>query len=134
MVHVMFMTDWRSVVCSSDLATTSDNVMLLFTLVNIFTTRSTDEELLASVALASYARSKLGAARLAAEKAFTGEPLTGVGGEAWRVLWDSARRYSTEIAYPGQPFPPSAEDAHCMLCQQPLEAEARARKIGRAHV
>src|SRR3546814_15422586 len=51
----------------------------------------------------------------------------GVGGEAWRVLWDSARRYSTEIAYPGQPFPPSAEDAHCMLCQQPLEAEARAR-------
>src|SRR3546814_11005516 len=73
------------------------------------------------------ARSKRGAARLAAEKAFTGEPLAGVGGEAWRVLWDSARRYSTEIAYPGQPFPPSAEDAHCLLCQQPLEAEARAR-------
>ncbi|MBN0825704.1 DNA repair protein, partial [Pseudomonas aeruginosa] len=27
------------------------------------------------------------------------------------------------------PFPPSAEDAHCMLCQQPLEAEARARMV-----
>lgn len=29
--------------------------------------------------------------------------------------------------YPGQPFPPSADDSHCMLCQQPLADEARAR-------
>ncbi|MBG7536730.1 AAA family ATPase, partial [Pseudomonas aeruginosa] len=105
----------------------ADNVMRLITAVNSVVARTTDEELLAAAALARDARSKRDAARLAAEKAFTGEPLAGVGGETWRALWDSARRYSTEIAYPGQPFPPSAEDAHCMLCQQPLEAEARAR-------
>ncbi|HIE2371036.1 MULTISPECIES: AAA family ATPase [Pseudomonadota] len=105
----------------------ADNVMRLITAVNSVAARTTDEELLAAAALARDARSKRDAARLAAEKAFTGEPLAGVGGETWRALWESARRYSTEIAYPGQPFPPSAEDAHCMLCQQPLEAEARAR-------
>ncbi len=105
----------------------ADNVMRLITVVNSVAARTTDEELLAAAALAKDARSKRDAARLAAEKAFTGEPLAGVGGETWRALWDSARRYSTEIAYPGQPFPPLAEDAYCMLCQQPLEAEARAR-------
>ncbi len=105
----------------------ADNVMRLITVVNSVAARTTDEELLAAAALAKDARSKRDAARLAAENAFTGEPLAGVGSETWRALWDSARRYSTEIAYPGESFPPSAEDAHCMLCQQPLEAEARAR-------
>ncbi len=87
----------------------ADNVMRLITVVNSVAARTTDEELLAGAALARDARSKRNAARLAAEKAFTGEPLAGVGGETWRALWDSARRYSTEIAYPGEPFPPSAE-------------------------
>ncbi|WP_017244826.1 AAA family ATPase [Stutzerimonas stutzeri] len=114
---------------AAEQAVKADNVMRLITAVNSVAAKTTDEELLAAAALARDARSKRGAARLAPEKAFTGEPLAGVGGETWRALWDSARRYSTEIAYPGQPFPPSAEDAHCMLCQQPLEAEARARMV-----
>jgi hypothetical protein len=38
-------------------------------------------------------------ARLAAEKAFSGELLKGIGENTWRILWDAARRYSTEIAY-----------------------------------
>ena len=105
----------------------ADNVMRLITVVNRVAARTTDERLLAAAALARDARSKRCAARVAAEKSFTGEPLVGVGGDIWRALWDSARHYSTKIAYPGQPFPPSAEDAHCMLCQQPLEAEALAR-------
>src|SRR3546814_16273329 len=83
--------------------------MRLITVVNSVAARTTDEELLAAAALARDARSKRGAARLAAEKAFTGEPLAGFGGEAWRVLWDSARRYSTAISYPGTPFQPSAD-------------------------
>lgn len=105
----------------------ADSVMRLIAVVNSVSAQTTDEKLLDAAALARDARSKRDAARLAAEKAFTGEPLVGVGGETWRVLWESARRYSTEIAYSGQSFPPSAEDAHCMLCQQPLDAEARAR-------
>lgn len=105
----------------------ADNVMRLIKAVNSVAARTADEKLLAAAALARDAQLKRDAARLAAEKAFMGEPLAGVGGETWRALWDSARRYSTEIAYPGQPFPPSAIDAHCMLCQQPLEAQAHAR-------
>ncbi|MBN0252353.1 DNA repair protein, partial [Pseudomonas aeruginosa] len=66
----------------------ADNVMRLITAVNSVAAKTTDEELLAAAALARDARSKRGAARLAAEKAFTGEPLAGVGGETWRALWD----------------------------------------------
>ncbi|MDU5993518.1 MAG: ATP-binding protein, partial [Pseudomonas aeruginosa] len=64
----------------------ADNVMRLITAVNSVVARTTDEELLAAAALARDARSKRDAARLAAEKAFTGEPLAGVGGETWRAL------------------------------------------------
>jgi energy-coupling factor transporter ATP-binding protein EcfA2 len=105
----------------------ADNIMRLIAAMNSAASSTADAELLGAAALAEDARSKRDAARLAAEKAFTGEPLAGVGGETWRALWDSARRYSIEIAYQGQPFPPSSEEAHCLLCQQPLEAEARER-------
>jgi AAA domain len=42
----------------------------------------------------------------------------------WRNLWEAARRYSTEIVYPDAPFPPDGHDKLCVLCQQPLSAEA----------
>lgn len=105
----------------------ADNIKRLIEAVSGLATKTTDQALLAVTAAAKDAKSKREAARLAAEHAFAGEPLAGVGGEVWRTLWDSARRYSTEVAYPGQTFPPSADDAHCMLCQQPLADEARAR-------
>jgi hypothetical protein len=47
-----------------------------------------------------------------------------VGGEVWRSLWEAARRYSTEVAYPATPFPAIEPDARCLLCQQPLTPEA----------
>jgi ABC-type uncharacterized transport system ATPase subunit len=65
-------------------------------------------------------------ARLASIASFEGEPLAGVGGEAWQRLWATARRYSEETAYPSREFPVTAE-AHCLLCQQPLGAEAGER-------
>ncbi|MEB2308014.1 MAG: hypothetical protein OZ917_01745 [Candidatus Brocadiaceae bacterium] len=34
-----------------------------------------------------------------AKKVFEKAPLTGVGSETWRILWDVARRYSEEYAY-----------------------------------
>lgn len=105
----------------------ADNVKRLIEAVNGVATKTAEQALLSVFTAAKEALLKREAARLAAEKAFAGEPLAGVGGEVWRALWDSARRYSTEVAYPGQPFPPSAGDAHCMLCQQPLGDEARAR-------
>lgn len=73
------------------------------------------------------ASAKREAARLAAEAAFSGDPLPGVGGAAWRSLWESARRYSTEVAYPARAFPVTGSDAYCVLCQQPLVAEGAQR-------
>ncbi|MFB3818965.1 MAG: hypothetical protein ACE147_14975 [Candidatus Methylomirabilales bacterium] len=53
--------------------------------------------------------------------------LAGLGTEGWRVLWESARRYSEKQAYTGQPFPVVGPDSVCVLCQQPLSSEAAER-------
>jgi hypothetical protein len=60
-------------------------------------------------------------------KSFESEPLHGVGTSPWKELWESARRFSEAHAYPDDAFPVVGEDARCVLCQQPLEAEARER-------
>ncbi len=61
---------------------------------------------------------------------FSSEPLPGVGGETWRRLWLAARDYSVADAYAGREFPvlstPDATET-CVLCQQPLSAEASDR-------
>lgn len=48
------------------------------------------------------------------------EALPGVGGEPWRVLWDAAKRFSEEHAYPDQQFPVTGGDSRCVLCLQQL--------------
>lgn len=53
--------------------------------------------------------------------------LDGTGSERWSALWEAARRFSDEHAYPGQAFPVVDDDAHCVLCQQNLDPEARER-------
>lgn len=67
------------------------------------------------------------AAQAAATKVFSGAPLEGIGTDAWKLLWEHARRYSEGHAYPGQAFPHLASDAKCVLCQQPLSDDARQR-------
>lgn len=68
------------------------------------------------------------AATLAARQASAGVPLEGFGSEAWRALFKYAKEYS-EVAYPHQDFPVTAAEAKCVLCQQPLNDEARKRFI-----
>ena len=46
--------------------------------------------------------------------------LRGTGDQAWKLLFEAARRYSTEAAYPGEEFPPSADSKVCPLCQEDL--------------
>lgn len=48
------------------------------------------------------------------------ELLPGTGDQAWKLLFEAARRYSTETAYPGEDFPPSNEGKVCPLCQEYL--------------
>ena len=67
------------------------------------------------------------AAKFAAESIFAAVPLPGVGGEVWKQLWDAARKYSQEVAYPGLIFPHVIEGAHCVLCQQRLSDAALVR-------
>lgn len=50
--------------------------------------------------------------------------LPGTGSEPWTALWETARRFSQEQAYPGQEFPVLEYDAHCVLCQQDLDHAA----------
>lgn len=61
------------------------------------------------------------AEKQAAEALQSGEPvLPGTGEPIWKVLFDAARKFSTEVAYPDQAFPHTTADAKCPLCQQPL--------------
>ena len=47
--------------------------------------------------------------------------LGGVGGASWRRMWEAARQYSAEEAYPGEDFPVTSDEARCVLCQQTLD-------------
>jgi len=56
-------------------------------------------------------------------------PINGVGTESWRALWEAARKFSVEEAYPENGFPNTTEDARCVLCQQELKPEAKDRLL-----
>lgn len=77
--------------------------------------------------LQTKAREAVEAARLASEEAFRNQPLRGVGSGPWREMFEAARRYSELLAYPSYSFPYTAGGSRCVLCQQPLEEEARQR-------
>lgn len=53
--------------------------------------------------------------------------LPSTGGEAWRELFDAARKFALE-SHPEKVFPDLGVDAPCPLCQQPL-AEGAARLL-----
>ncbi len=72
------------------------------------------------------------AVKLAADDAFAGEQLLGVGSEPWRALWEAARSfYGSTHAQHGSSvaaaFPDTSEGADCPLCFQELDERARDR-------
>lgn len=73
------------------------------------------KELDASVIAANQAEKQ------AAETLQSGETLlAGTGEQTWKILFDAARRFSTEVAYPEYDFPHTTDGALCPLCQQKL--------------
>jgi energy-coupling factor transporter ATP-binding protein EcfA2 len=71
-------------------------------------------------------------ALVAAEEAFSGEELAGVGSDPWKELWESARRFygHAHAAHEGvvtAAFPNTSEGADCPLCFQELDQAARSR-------
>lgn len=86
-----------------------------------------DDKAIAEIKQATEHADVARAAATAAAKAASGAvPLPGFGSEPWRLLFTYARQYSA-LAYPGQSFPVTGGDAKCVLCQQPLGAEATER-------
>lgn len=69
-------------------------------------------------------RRKSEEARRLREATFPAGMLTGTGSEQWAALWEAARRFSQEQAYPTQAFPVMENGAHCVLCQQDLDHAA----------
>lgn len=67
------------------------------------------------------------AANNASKTSFAKEPFANVGSESWRILWESAERFSMDGAYPDQSFPVVEDGSLCVLCQQPLGEDARDR-------
>lgn len=57
------------------------------------------------------------------EATFPPGMLEGTGSAPWKILWESARRFS-QAAYPRKVFPVVEDGAHCVLCQQELDAAA----------
>jgi hypothetical protein len=60
-------------------------------------------------------------ARRLREATFPAGMLTGTGSEAWTSVWEAARQFSQESAYPGQAFPVVENGALCVLCQQDID-------------
>ncbi len=67
------------------------------------------------------------AAAQASKIAFANEPVDGVGSEQWKAMFQDAKIFSTEVAYPGQEFPVIGEGSHCVLCHQPFDEDAKDR-------
>ncbi len=65
---------------------------------------------------------------LAAENLRAGEPLLpGTGDLTWKNLFEAARSFSLDSAYPSEAFPHVCSGAKCLLCQQPLDGDAAKR-------
>lgn len=69
-------------------------------------------------------RRKSEEARRLREATFPAGILAGTGSESWTALWETARRFSQEHAYPDQAFPVLEDGALCVLCQQDLDHAA----------
>jgi energy-coupling factor transporter ATP-binding protein EcfA2 len=69
------------------------------------------------------------AVALVSEGSFQDEPLSGIGGSAWELLYKAAKEYSVKYAYPGEDFPVTRDGSICVLCLQPLSKEAVKRLV-----
>lgn len=69
------------------------------------------------------------ASKLASKELFDASPLPQIGSDTWKVLWEAARTFSDDIAYPEKQFPDATPGGDfCVLCQQPLSEEAVNRR------
>jgi len=53
--------------------------------------------------------------------------LNGTGSDAWTTMWETAKQFSINNAYPDTDFPYTEDAARCLLCQQDLKPDAITR-------
>ncbi|MEX0703039.1 MAG: AAA family ATPase [Planctomycetales bacterium] len=106
---------------------TKGHVHSLLTLLRTIETSTNDDALSALLRARTSASDKRRAADEDARTVFENAPLKGIASESWRLLWEAARQFSETDAYPENAFPNVDSDAHCVLCQQPLDATTDAR-------
>ncbi len=61
------------------------------------------------------------------EGTFTPDLLSGTGSSSWQEMWEYARKFSSEHAYPDDQFPVTHNESKCLLCQQKLGTAAKNR-------
>ncbi len=66
------------------------------------------------------------ALRISSEDAFSNLPMNKVGGDTWKQLWESARKFYNESKN-SEVFPETEVESNCPLCLQTLNAEAKGR-------
>lgn len=66
------------------------------------------------------------ALRESSNTAFSDLPIQGVGNNAWKALWESARKFYNESTQT-ESFPNVSDGSSCPLCLQDLEGQARER-------
>ena len=86
-----------------------------------------DGEISAVLDVRSEGRRKAEEAKRLKEATFPDGMLPETGGDLWKRLWEEARHFSQEQAYPDKKFPVTGEEAKCVLCQQDLDHAAKHR-------
>jgi ABC-type dipeptide/oligopeptide/nickel transport system ATPase subunit len=128
-------SELRSVLSQDPAATAADVRRRRTRLVKLRSTIAVVSEALSDSAVCrvreadSDLRSKAEAADVAAHNLFSEQPLSGVGSDTWRALWQAARAFSQQSAYPNDAFPATDPLARCVLCQQELDAIASQRLL-----
>lgn len=72
-------------------------------------------------------KSKQKAAELIQKDTFIEEKLEGIATPTWHILWEAARQYSIQYAYPSKAYPNVESGSLCVLCQQEIGQDASSR-------
>ncbi|WP_371069324.1 hypothetical protein [Sediminibacillus sp. JSM 1682029] len=112
---------------AKDLKNTHDNLSSLQQMINKIVDELSFENCKKVISKNYEAVKKRRAAEQTATKVFKDFPLDGVDSETWKVLWEKARLFSERYAYQEKTFPHVEENSLCVLCQQPLDKEAKDR-------
>lgn len=89
-------------------------------------TAVSDERIVALQEALETVRAAQVATRLASASALDSEPVPETGGDAWRTLWEAARRFAVAGTRDAETFPPTTGQ-YCPLCQQSLDDPAAER-------